>query len=211
MVSMKIKFKCYRKEIGFDMQKIFYLIGKSSSGKDTIYRHLLKKKELNLKPVVLYTTRPIRDGEKNGVEYFFTTTEELESLSASNKIIEQRSYQTVLGVWHYFTVNDKQFSSNSPLLMIGTLESFINTRNYFGKEYVIPLYIEVEDGIRLERALKREQTQINPNYLEMCRRFLADHIDFSDEKLLESGINQRFKNNNLNECISQIVSFIQTV
>lgn len=192
------------------MEKIFYLMGKSSSGKDTIYTHLLKKKELHLKPVVLYTTRPIRDGEKNGVEYFFTTTEELESLSASNKVIEQRSYQTVLGIWHYFTVNDKQFSSNSPLLMIGTLESYISTRNYFGNERVIPIYIEVEDGIRLERALKREQAQVNPNYLEMCRRFLADHIDFSDEKLLESGINQRFKNNNLNQCIYEIISFIQT-
>lgn len=37
--------------------KVFYIIGKSSSGKDTIYKRLLS--ETNLKPIVPYTTRPM--------------------------------------------------------------------------------------------------------------------------------------------------------
>ena len=50
------------------MGKIFYIMGKSSSGKDSIYRQLEENQELGLKRLVIYTTRPIRDGEKNGRE-----------------------------------------------------------------------------------------------------------------------------------------------
>ena len=51
------------------MGKIFYLMGKSSAGKDSFYKELVLNKELNLKQVVSYTTRPIRDGESDGLEY----------------------------------------------------------------------------------------------------------------------------------------------
>ena len=53
------------------MGKIYYLMGKSASGKDHIYEHLLKETSFDLKPLVLYTTRPIRSGEQDGREYFF--------------------------------------------------------------------------------------------------------------------------------------------
>lgn len=53
------------------MGKIYYLMGKSASGKDHIYEHLIQETALDLKPFVLYTTRPIRSGEQDGREYFF--------------------------------------------------------------------------------------------------------------------------------------------
>ncbi len=52
------------------MGKIICLMGKSSTGKDTIFKSLLSDKDLGLKKIVPYTTRPIRAGERNGVEYF---------------------------------------------------------------------------------------------------------------------------------------------
>lgn len=192
------------------MGNIFYLIGKSATGKDTIYKLLLQNPILQLKPVVLYTTRPIRKGETNGIEYYFTDIKKLEVLRTQNKIIEERTYHTVLGIWHYFTVNDLQFSSTSPLLMIGTLESFLAMQKYFGAERVIPIYIEVEDGIRLERALFRERNQRKPNYEEMCRRFLADQKDFSEDKLQEAKIIHRYQNINLDTCINHIRNMIQS-
>lgn len=192
------------------MGNIFYLMGKSATGKDTIYKLLLQNSALHLKPIVLYTTRPIRKGETNGVEYYFTDYKHLEQLRAQNKIIEERTYYTTLGIWHYFTVNDQQFTDTSPLLMIGTLESFQKIQDYFGKERVIPLYIEVEDGLRLERALARERTQSIPNYEEMCRRFLADQKDFSEDKLNEAKINIRYQNIDLNTCINQIYHTIKS-
>ena len=59
------------------MSKIYYLMGKSSTGKDTIYKEL-RKRMPQLKNVTIYTTRPRREGEKEGEEYFFTDETELE-------------------------------------------------------------------------------------------------------------------------------------
>ena len=75
---------------------------------------------------------------------------------------------------------------------------------YFGEEAMVPLYIEVEDGERLSRALAREKTQKNPRYAELCRRFLADSEDFSEEKLADAGITCRYANVNLEECMAEI-------
>lgn len=191
------------------MAKIFYVMGKSASGKDTIYKSLLERLP-QLKQVVLYTTRPIREGEKNGGEYFFTTGDRLNELREEGKIIEERTYQTALGPWSYFTVDDGQIDvkSDDMYLMIGTLESYEKTRNYYGEDLLIPLYIEVEDGKRLKRALEREFLQKDPKYAELCRRYLADEEDFNEERLNRCGIDQRFMNDNLEECLRDILLVI---
>ncbi len=69
--------------------------------------------------------------------------------------------------------------------------------------------MEVEDGERLSRALMRERLQEEPKYAEMCRRFLADTIDFSEVNLKRCGIDRRFQNVVLEECIQEIMLYIQ--
>ena len=171
------------------MGKIYYMMGKSSSGKDTLYGMLMKDEKLRLKTVVPYTTRPMRAGEENGVSYYFCDEDTVEKLEAEGKIIELRAYHTIHGIWKYFTVADHQVDlDHQSYLLIGTLESYLKIREYFGTESVVPIYIEVEDGMRLQRALERERRQENPKYEELCRRFLADEKDFSEEKLKEAGI-----------------------
>ena len=192
------------------MAKLFVLMGKSAIGKDTIYKELLNNKSLDLKEIVIYTTRPIRDGEKDGVEYFFVSNDELEELKNQDKIIEIRQYNTVGGLWSYFTVNDGQIDLDSyNSLIIGTLESYEQIRNYFGDGKVYPIYIEVDDGIRLQRALDRERQQKLPQYAEMCRRFLADEEDFKEENLKRLGISKRYKNLTLDKCIDEIIKDIK--
>ena len=90
------------------MGKIYYLMGKSASGKDHIYEHLIQETALDLKPFVLYTTRPIRSGEQDGREYFFVDEKRLSELREAGKIIEERMYSTVQGPWYYFS--EKQSS-----------------------------------------------------------------------------------------------------
>lgn len=192
------------------MAKLFVLMGKSAIGKDTIYKELLNNKSLDLKEIVIYTTRPIRDGEKDGVEYFFVSNDELEELKNQDKIIEIRQYNTVGGLWSYFTVNDGQIDLDSyNSLIIGTLESYEQIKNYFGDDKVYPIYIEVDDGIRLQRALDRERQQKLPQYAEMCRRFLADEEDFKEENLKRLGISKRYKNLTLDKCIDEIIKDIK--
>lgn len=192
------------------MGRIFCLMGKSASGKDTIYKELLKIERLKLKKIVPYTTRPIRANEKDGVQYNFTDEQTLQRLQQENKVIECRSYDTVHGVWYYFTVDDNQVALDKyDYLIIGTPESYVSTREYYGKEVVVPIYIELDDGVRLERALNRERKQSNPKYEEMCRRFLADAKDFSEENLSNAEISNRFYNDDLDSCIGKIVQFIE--
>lgn len=186
------------------MGKIFYVMGKSSSGKDTIFKKV-QEGIPELKTIVLYTTRPIREGEQDGVEYFFVNEEKLEEFKAAGKIIELRSYDTIHGIWNYFTVDDNQIDlGHHSYLVIGTLESYEKMRTYFGTDKIVPIYIEVEDGERLERALKRERQQAEPKYAELCRRFLADTQDFSEDKLEKLGIKERFYNEDMEKCIEEI-------
>ena len=191
------------------MGKIFYLMGKSSTGKDTIYK-MLKNAFPEMKPIVLYTTRPIREGEQDGREYFFVDETVVDRLTDAGKIIELRAYNTVHGVWKYFTMDDGQVTlDQGSYLVIGTLESYDNMRRYFGSEAVVPIYIEVEDGERLTRALNREKNQEIPKYAEMCRRFLADAEDFSDKNLSKSSITKRFQHQDMESCFHEINLYIK--
>ena len=190
------------------MSKIFYLMGKSASGKDTIYKKI-KEAMPELKTIVIYTTRPIRQGEAEGVEYHFVDEGKLQEFWEAGKVIELREYNTVHGIWKYFTVDDGQFDAEDNYIAIGTLESYKGMRKYLGEEKLVPIYIEVEDGVRLERALSRERKQKEPKYEELCRRFLADAADFSPEKLEEAGITYRFSNTNVDKCVNEIVRNIQ--
>lgn len=193
------------------MGKIFCIMGKSSSGKDTLYQLLLKKEELPLKQIIPYTTRPIRFGETDGVQYHFVDEEKLKESERDGKVIELRAYHTVHGVWKYFTVDDGQINlQNENYIMIATLEAYEKMLAYFGKESLVPIYIEVDDGVRLQRALDREKLQQEPKYAELCRRFLADDTDFSEENLLRAGIEKekRFYNEESVKTCEAITAFL---
>ena len=175
--------------------KIIYIMGKSACGKDTIFKRL--KEELDLKSYILYTTRPMREGEKDGVDYYFISDEEMQEYiegKREEKVLEYRQYNVVDGIWTYATIYDDQFKTKDDLITIGTLES----------------YIEVPNDIRRERAIERERKQKVPRFAEMERRFKADELDFTEEKIEKAGIrrNNRFINLNLDETVNKIKEFV---
>ena len=189
--------------------RIFCIIGKSGTGKDTLYQELLNDEALPFERLVPCTTRPVRAGEQNGREYFFYTVEELRALEQAGKVIESRCYKTVHGPWYYFTADDGQIDpARHSTLLIGTLVSYVALRDYYGADKVVPVYVEVEDGERLQRALNRERAEESPEYRELCRRFLADCEDFSEEKIAEAGIERRFENDNLERCKNEIKEYL---
>lgn len=186
------------------MGKIFCLMGKSSTGKDTIGKHLLKT--MDLKNIVLYTTRPIREGELKGREYYFVNNDEFKELETSGKVIEKRVYNTIHGDWTYATVDSNIDLENNNYLVLNTLIGYEKLVNYYGKDAVIPLYIWVDLNTRIDRAFTREEQEKNPKYREICRRFIKDEEDFKEENLtrLEILEDNRFENNDLDRCIYQI-------
>lgn len=187
-------------------------MGKSASGKDNIYSRLAAHKELNLKTLVLYTTGRSGPESRTGRIIISQMMRNLEEFRKNGNLIEARAYHTVHGIWTYFTADDGQVDlKESDYLGIGTLESFTKMRNYYGEDAVCPVYIQVEDGERLARALKREREPDKPKYEEMCRRFLADQSDFSEENILAAGIRKRFQNVDLEVCVKEIVNYIKSV
>lgn len=192
------------------MSYIFYLMGKSSSGKDTLYKRI-RARMPKLRTIIGYTTRPARDNEINGREYYFVNENKMNEMINDGIVIENRAYHTVHGVWNYFTADDGQLeNTDDNYLLIGTLESFRKIKNYYGDDRVIPIYIEVEDGLRLRRALEREMQQENPKYAELCRRFLADEEDFKEENIKNCGIERKFYNVDIEECLDEICRFIES-
>lgn len=187
------------------MGKLFCIMGKSATGKDTVYKRLLKEDSLGLHRVVPYTTRPMRAGEKDGVDYHFADEAQFFRMRQDGQVIESRTYHTHQGDWTYFTADDGQIDlGEGSFLLVGTLEVYEHLQEHFGAENVIPLYIEVEDGERLRRALTREMRQKSPDYEEMCRRYLADAQDFSEEKLAQAGITIKYNNQDLELCLEAL-------
>lgn len=190
------------------MGKLYCLLGKSSAGKDTVFARLMADESLHLRSVVTYTTRPQRSGEIEGREYHFRPVEAFRKLEASGRMIESRTYHTVFGDWHYFTMDDGQVDfTRGDYLLIGTLESYVALRDYYGAGSVVPIYLAIDDEERLLRLIRREKAQAKPNYREVCRRFLADEEDFTEEKLAELHITP-YMNIDLDTCVAEIAERI---
>ena len=187
------------------MGKIYYIMGKSASGKDTLYAKMLDECP-KMRKITLYTTRPIREGETDGVEYHFVTPEDIERFKEEGRLIESRTYDTVYGPWTYATVDDGSVKLDKRnYVAIGTLESYGHIKDYYGEENVRPIFIEIDPGIRIQRALNREMMQPEPKYAEMCRRFLADEEDFSEDNIYAAGIRKRYINDDVKRCFAEII------
>lgn len=201
------------------MSNLIYIMGKSSAGKDTVYKSL--KDEIDTNIYIPYTTRPMREGEKEGREYYFLVKKQLEELQKQDKVMECRNYNVInksgeKDIWTYATIADSQWDKAGDFITIGTLESYASIIKYL-KEHpekdlnMIPVYIAIDEIERERRARKREESQKKPNYEEMERRLKADNVDFSEEKLREAGIGakQTFENYDLDKCVESIIKYIQ--
>jgi guanylate kinase len=189
------------------MGKIFCLLGKSCSGKDTFYRMLCEAEDLNLNRIILHTTRPIRPGEQDGKEYHFE-----DSFPAHRCVVEMRSYyvNSTKATWCYWTEDNGSIDLKySNYIVISTLESFISYRKHFGVDKVVGIYIESDENDRFERIAKREREATSPNYSEACRRYLSDEQDFSPTLLLSANINYNVKNTILHKTYDEIKHIIK--
>ena len=196
---------------------IYYLMGKSASGKDSIYHRLLEGGRFQR--LVPYTTRPMREGEEEGREYHFLKEESFLHYVSMGKMAEYRAYDTIFGKWYYGTMLPEAEGrslgtcsasySGKPYRAIGTLESFLQLKKKLGKDGITPIYLEVPDAVRLERAYHRQEGSGKKTKEEILRRFKADDADFSEEKLRQAGVHKRYQNANLEDCLLEIEEDIE--
>lgn len=147
------------------MKKIIGLIGKSGAGKDYILDKVMQKYPC-FNRLVSDTTRPKREGEVEGLDYYFVTDEEFNEKS----YLEKTEYNG----WKYGTL----YSSIKEGINIG----IFNVEGYraiLENHYInfLPIYINTPDKVRMIRCLERED---NPNIDEICRRYFADKKEFED-------------------------------
>ena len=168
------------------MGKIVAFMGKSSAGKDTLKKYILRF--LNFKDIPQCTTRPMRDGETEGVEYKFKTETEFAELLNAGKVLEYRTYNTQYGKWYYFTLKEDVDINNDDIhITICTLESYHSFVDQLGRKNIIPIYLYASGKDRLERSIKRSSGDTK-QMKEICRRFLQDEEDFSKDNLEELDI-----------------------
>lgn len=147
--------------------KIVALFGKSGAGKDAIQKRIASSNTYH--SIVSCTTRPARENEKNGVNYFFLTNDEFAEKVMNYEMLESTSFRG----WYYGTSLD---SLNQDKINIGVFNiAGIRIMMDDPRLDVLPICIDAPDKIRLMRSLNREE---NPDCAEICRRFQTDEADF---------------------------------
>lgn len=156
---------------------IVALIGASSSGKDTLLKEVLSTSSDVFKGLVSHTTRPMREGERNGNEYHFVTREEfLEGLGAG-EFVEYRTYNVANGETWYYGLHDSEIDMESETIYMGIFDvnGYWALVEEYGEENVLPVYVDCDVVTRLERALERENIiPGSEKYREVLRRMYAD-------------------------------------
>lgn len=209
--------------------KIFYIMGKSGSGKDTIYNYIVDTLCKDciagmegidpLCPIIMNTTRPMRDGEINGLTYNFVNDADLAVDIIYDNVLELRTYETiniesVKCKWHYYTSKKSIDLENHSYIGIGTPSSFFKLlKTYPSSMY--PIMLSVGNDERFFRLVEREKKFKNPNYLELCRRFISDEDDFSKgiEYLTQSPLYRykSFENKDRDTCCHDVYNYIISI
>ena len=147
--------------------KIVALFGKSGAGKDAIQKRIASSNHYH--SIVSCTTRPAREKEKDGTDYFFLTNDEFAEKVMNNEMLEATSFRG----WFYGTSLNSldQEHINIGVFNIAGIDSLLED----SRLDVLPICISAPDKVRLLRSLNREE---NPDCAEICRRFQTDEADF---------------------------------
>lgn len=149
--------------------KILALFGKSGAGKDTVLEKITTDYP-NVNKIVSCTTRPKRDYEENGIQYYFLSTKDFLQQVKEGKMLEATEFRDWLYGTPLWALDSQKI--NIGVFNIAGITKILENPNL----EVLPLFISAPDKVRLERALNRED---DPDCLEICRRFLTDEKDFS--------------------------------
>ena len=151
--------------------KVIALFGKAGSGKDTILHALVNKFPDRYNEIVSCTTRPPREGEQEGVNYYFLTVDQFTEKVLNGDMLEATEFNN----WHYGTALS---SLSTDKVNVGVFNPE-GIRCLMEDNFVdlIAYYVQVGDKERLIRQLIRE---VDPDVKEIIRRFSADEKDFED-------------------------------
>lgn len=176
------------------------IIGKSASGKTTIVNELVNK--YGFKKIVETTTRPFRDGEKQGVDYNFVTSYEFRKKIEENYFTEWKSYTTTHGVWYYGVSSEELEKADDKSLIILPPDRCKKIIEQV-KERPTLLYIYSNSNTIKKRLEKRGDKRE-----EITRRIKADNTDFKNVEKIVDKIFYNNEDEDVNDVVNKIVEYL---
>lgn len=156
--------------------KLILLIGCMASGKDTILKEMIN--EGYAEPVISHTSRPMRKGEKDGIEYHFVSAEEMLKMKENNEFIEFKSYKAANNEKWYYGVDknslEKGLSKN--YILIVDITGMRQIKEYFKDDKnmeITTIFLDVDKETRRKRAIRRDDMTLE-KVKEIERRLKAD-------------------------------------
>lgn len=139
------------------MKKFTIIAGKSASGKDTILQQILKTS--NCKSIISTTSRPKRDNEQEGVDYYYISRDEFIDLIEENAFIEYRKYNTLVNgekdTWYYGIRKNNKYDDNCKYVVVLDFNGARSFINHYGADNCKLCYIYCDEEKRKQRAMKR--------------------------------------------------------
>lgn len=193
--------------------KIIVFCGESSTGKDTFANEI--SNTYGFKNVISSTTRPMRDGEAHGVNYYYLTKEEFESSIVDGNFLEFRAYDTINNgkpdKWYYGTSVQAFEDKSKTYVLVLDLDGLNSLKNYFNNDKHVDInaiYISTPEEVRKERAKNRDPLKFSED--EFNRRALDDRIKFAPEKVKQlCDIVVDNSSNDSRICFGQIKNFVE--
>lgn len=181
-----------------EKRNLYILSGPSGSGKNTVYDELVKRIP-KIEQTVSATTRKPRDGEEDGVDYYFLSVAEFEKKIENGEFVEYVKYG-----YNYY----------------GTLKSEIKRLSALGK--IVVLIIEVEGANNVKKAFPEATTVfiVPPSEEELRRRIVGRGQNTDEEVRIRLAIameemksSEKYDycvvNDDLSVCVDEIVNIIQ--
>lgn len=188
------------------MNKLFCLLGESCSGKDTIFKEVLKlaqQENLNIKPLISNTSRPRRDSEKQGVDYNFVSMHQFDADYKNEKVAEYFTVkiEKINEIWVYYTNKNDIDLEKSNFIKIISPSGLSQLKSQYN-DNIVSIWVSCPKEIRRERYIKR-----NAILDSVDDRFLRDEIDFknliTDYKVINDG------NSTIDEVSNEIFAIIK--
>lgn len=166
---------------------LFVFLGKSASGKDSIMKKFIE--ELHMIKVPEITTRPKREGEEEGKNYYFVTNEEFDKEVELGEIRGATFYDTDKGIWKYgIRIEDlvdivSENDSGAALITNPITFTEMVEKKIFKHVNVVVIYVHRKLKKRLVASIKRDTLA---NSEEILNRFLRDEHDFDTNEFLNA-------------------------